>query len=127
MVFLLSLSFLFTLGIGALLFIFISLNIPHINSLKNYQPPVVSRILDGNGELVARISRQNRTVVPFSAMPALLPKAFVAAEDARFFEHGGVDAWSIARAMINNLRSGGRGQGGSTITQQVARSLLLTP
>ena len=126
-VFLLSLSFLFTLGIGALLFLFISLDIPSIASLKSYQPPVASRILDGNGELVARICRRNRTVVPFSAMPSLLPQAFVAAEDSRFYQHGGVDAWSIVRALVNNLRSGGRGQGGSTITQQVARSLLLTP
>ena len=126
-VFLLSLSFLFTLGIGVLLFLFISLDIPSIGSLKNYQPPVASRILDVNGNLVARICRRNRTVVPYSAIPSLLPQAFVAAEDARFYQHGGVDAWSIFRALINNIRSGGRGQGGSTITQQVARSLLLTP
>ena len=127
MVFLLSLSFLFTMGIGVLLFLFIALDIPTLSSLKNYQPPVASRILAGNGELVARVCRQNRIVVPFSAMPDLLPQAFVAAEDSRFYQHGGVDAWSIVRALINNLRSGGRGQGGSTITQQVARSLLLTP
>ncbi|MFC1513279.1 penicillin-binding protein 1A [Thermodesulfobacteriota bacterium] len=126
-VFLLSLSFLFTLGIGALLFLFISLDIPAISSLKNYQPPVASRILDADGEVVARICRRNRTVVSFRAMPSLLPQAFVAAEDARFYQHGGVDAWSIFRALVNNLRTGGRGQGGSTITQQVARSLLLTP
>ncbi len=126
-VFLLSLSFLFTLGVGALLFLFISLDIPAISSLKNYQPPVASRILDAHGEMVARICRQNRTVVSFEAMPSLLPQAFVAAEDARFYQHGGVDGWSIVRAIVNNLRSGGRGQGGSTITQQVARSLLLTP
>ena len=59
-------------------------------------------------------------------MPALLPKAFVAAEDSRFWEHDGLDGWSIARAAFNNLRSGRRSQGGSTITQQVTRALLLT-
>lgn len=126
-VFLLSLSFLFTLAIGTLLFLFISLDIPAISSFKNYQPPVASRILDADGDVVARVCRQNRTVVSYAALPSLLPQAFIAAEDARFYQHGGVDAWSIVRAVINNLRRGGRGQGGSTITQQVARSLLLTP
>lgn len=126
-VFLLSLSVLFTLAIGTLLFLFVFLDIPAISSLKNYQPPVASRVLDADGDVVARICRRNRSVVSYATMPALLPQAFIAAEDARFYQHGGVDAWSIARAMINNLRSGGRSQGGSTITQQVARSLLLTP
>ncbi len=126
-VYLLSLSFLFTLGIGGLLYIFVTLDIPSIDSLKEYQPPVASRLLDVDGDVFARVCLQNRTLVSFGAMPSLLPQAFVAAEDARFYQHGGVDAWSIVRALVNNLRRGERGQGGSTITQQVARSLLLTP
>ncbi len=59
-------------------------------------------------------------------MPKLLPRAFVAAEDSRYFEHGGLDIWSIIRAGINNLQSGRRSQGGSTITQQVTRALMLS-
>jgi penicillin-binding protein 1A len=59
-------------------------------------------------------------------MPELLPQAFVAAEDRRYWEHGGLDLWSIGRAAINNMRSGRRSQGGSTITQQVTRSLMLS-
>ncbi|MDH5297811.1 MAG: penicillin-binding protein 1A [Desulfobulbaceae bacterium] len=124
---LVSLCFLFTIGIGTLLFIFVAMDIPSIRNLKNYQPPVTSLILDEHEQVVDRIYHQDRTVISIETMPKQLPQAFVAAEDARFYTHVGVDAWSIARALVNNLRSGGRGQGGSTITQQVARSLLLTP
>ena len=77
--------------------------------------------------MIARVFEENRTVIPLSAMPELLLKAFIAAEDNRFFEHPGLDFVSVVRAAVVNLRRGERGQGGSTITQQVARSLLLTP
>lgn len=125
--YLLSLSFLLTLFIGTLLFFFIRLNIPDISSLAAYKPHATTVILDRNGEQVDSIFTQNRFVVAIDKMPELLPLAFVAAEDARFFQHPGVDAWSILRALVHNVLSGGRGQGGSTITQQVARALLLTP
>ncbi len=124
--YLLGISLLLTLFIGSVLFLFISLDIPDLASFASYTPPTTSIILDDRGNTIARISKQNRFVVPISRMPEQLPKAFVAAEDARFYQHKGVDAWSILRAFVNNLRSGARGQGGSTITQQVARSLLLS-
>ncbi len=126
-VYLLSISLLLTLFIGTVLFLFISLNIPDISSLAAYNPPATTVILDRNGKQIDRIYTHNRFVVRIDNMPKLLPLAFVAAEDARFFQHPGVDAWSILRALIHNLSKGRRGQGGSTITQQVARSLLLTP
>lgn len=126
-IYLLFISGLLTIFISATLFLFISLNIPAISSLESYRPPITSLILDDQGNVVDRIFKQNRYVVPLSLMPDLLPNAFVAAEDARFFQHRGIDAWSILRALIHNIRSGSRAQGGSTITQQVARSLLLTP
>lgn len=116
-----------TLAIGFFLYLFISLNVPAISSLASYQPDTTSYIYDRHGQAVDRLYRQNRTVVPLSKMPELLPQAFIAAEDDRFYEHSGVDAWSIIRALIHNIRSGARGQGGSTITQQVARALLLSP
>lgn len=83
-------------------------------------------ILDDQGKPIARIFKQNRFVVSLARVPELLPMAFIAAEDARFYQHPGVDVWSILRAFLHNIKSGDRGQGGSTITQQVARSLLLT-
>ncbi len=114
-----------TCFIGFLLFLFVSLNIPDIESLLHYQPLETSVVKDRYGKIVDRIYVENRIVVPVSEMPNLLPKAFIAAEDARFYDHAGVDSISILRALINNIRAGGRSQGGSTITQQVARSLLL--
>ncbi len=125
--FLLTISLALTLALGAAFYIFISLDIPAIGSLKHYHPATASIIYDSAKQPITFVSRENRTLVPLSAMPELLPQAFVAAEDSRFYQHSGVDAWSIVRALIHNIRSGERGQGGSTITQQVARALLLTP
>ena len=125
--YLLSITFLLTIFIGTVFYLFITLNIPDISSLASYSPPATTIILDRNGKQIDRIFTQNRFVVPIDTMPKNLPLAFVSAEDARFFQHQGVDAWSILRALVHNLRRGGRGQGGSTITQQVARSLLLSP
>lgn len=70
---------------------------------------------------------ENRTVVPLKSMAPHLAEAFVAAEDGRFFEHPGLDLVSVLRALVNNIRTGEKSQGGSTITQQVAKSLLLSP
>lgn len=124
--FLLAINLLLTGIIGILLFLFISLDIPNISSIASYRPNVASVIFDDRGEVIDRVFKQNRTIVTLDQMPRLLPKAFIAAEDARFYQHIGVDGWSILRAVIHNIRSGHRGQGGSTITQQVARSLLLS-
>lgn len=126
-VFLLSIAALLTLMIGAGLYAVAALEVPDILSIASYNPPVATVFLDDQGEPIAEFYRERRYVVPISTMPDLLPVAFVAAEDGRFFQHGGVDGWSVLRAMVNNIRSGRRSQGGSTITQQVARSLLLSP
>ncbi len=125
--FLFSISISLTLFLGSLLLILSLLKVPDIRTIAEYQPAQASEILDRNGNVIERIFAENRTVVPLSAMPVYLPQAFVAAEDSRFYTHPGLDLWSVFRAAINNIRSGRRGQGGSTITQQVARSLLLTP
>jgi penicillin-binding protein 1A len=116
-----------TLFIGGLLLILALLKIPDIRTVAEYQPIQASEILDRYGKVITRIYQQNRTVIPLSEMPAYLPQAFVASEDSRFFTHPGLDLWSVFRAAINNLKSGRRAQGGSTITQQVAKSLLLSP
>ncbi|RUM36207.1 MAG: penicillin-binding protein 1A [Desulfobulbus sp.] len=125
-VFLLTVCAAVTLSIGCGLAWFHSLNIPDIRSVRDYRPLVATMVLDRHGKTLDAIYEEYRIVINSNQMPALLPKAFVAAEDSRYWEHGGLDLWSIARAAFNNLRSGGRNQGGSTITQQVTRSLLLT-
>ncbi|MDF1578537.1 MAG: PBP1A family penicillin-binding protein, partial [Desulfobulbales bacterium] len=122
----LAVALLLSILIGLGLYGLAALAIPDISSVASYRPPVVTVFLDNQGEPIAEFYRQKRYVVPLGAMPELLPAAFVAAEDGRFYQHGGVDGWSVLRALVNNLRSGRRSQGGSTITQQIARSLLLT-
>ncbi len=112
--------------IGCALAWFLLLEIPDIRTVNDYRPQVATLVLDRNGKQIDQICNQYRILTPIKSMPPLLPKAFVAAEDARFWSHPGLDIWSIFRAAVNNIRSGRRGQGGSTITQQVTRSLMLT-
>lgn len=113
--------------LGGLLLTYFNLNIPNIRSVANYRPAEATVIYDRHGKIVDRMFTENRTVIPLSKMSPHLAKAFVAAEDGRFFEHPGLDIISVLRAAINNFRDGAKSQGGSTITQQVTKSLLLTP
>ncbi len=101
-------------------------SLPDLRSINDYHPQVATLILDRNYRPIDALGREFRILVSYKDLPPLLPKAFVAAEDSRFWEHEGLDLWSIARAAFNNLRSGRRSQGGSTITQQVTRALLLS-
>jgi len=125
--FLFLICLLLTFFLGSLLFTMKSLHIPDIRTVANYQPAEASIIYDRHGRVIERVFAENRTVVPLEAMHKLLPYAFVAAEDGRFFEHKGLDFLSVLRALVVNLKSGRKSQGGSTITQQVARGLLLSP
>jgi penicillin-binding protein 1A len=112
--------------IGSTLYLFVLLDIPKIETIKDYRPKMATLVKDSRHEVIKTIYEENRRLVSMDKMPALLPMAFVAAEDARFYEHPGVDIWSIFRALFHNIRAGSRAQGGSTITQQVTRSLLLS-
>ena len=102
-----------------------SSNLPVIDSVKEYRPPIITEIYSDDGEVIGRLWEEKRIVIPLDQVPQHLIHAFVAAEDARFFEHEGVDIISIFRAFLKNLRAGKIEQGGSTITQQVTKSLLL--
>ena len=125
-IFLLIICATVTLCIGTALAWFLSLNIPDIRSIDDYHPLVATMVLDKQGRTIGAIYEKYRIVINTDEMPELLPMAFVASEDSRYWQHGGLDLWSIVRAAINNLRSGRRSQGGSTITQQVTRALLLS-
>jgi penicillin-binding protein 1A len=125
--FLLTVCLIQTLFLGSLLGTLAILQIPDIRTVANYQPPQATILYDKNGRIVDRMFTENRTVVPLKLMSSDLPRAFVAAEDGRFFEHPGLDFFSVLRAAIRNFLDGARSQGGSTITQQVAKSLLLSP
>lgn len=122
-VFLLSLM----LAAGGLFIYLILSDLPTVATLKDYRPSVATRVYADNNELIHEFFLENRKVIPISQIPKVVIYAFVAAEDNRFFEHRGVDLLSIFRAFIKNLSAGRIVQGGSTITQQVARSLFLTP
>ena len=115
-------------GILALvgMFFFISHDLPQINSLKDYNPPMNSKILSKDNEVLLEIGTESREVVPFEKIPKRVVDAFLAAEDDNFYQHEGIDYYGIMRAFIVNLKEGRLVQGGSTITQQVAKSFLLT-
>ena len=125
--FLFGIAFSITLFLGGLLLTLTLLEIPDVRSVAKYSPVQATTILDTRGRIISRIYVENRTVIPLEQLPDYLPQAFIAAEDARFYDHPGLDLWSVFRAALNNAKSGRRAQGGSTITQQVAKSLLLTP
>ena len=103
--------------------------IPDYKFLKNYKPPVSSKVYSGKGELVADFSKEKRIFVPYESIPKNVIYSFLSAEDKNFFSHPGVDAKGVVRAVINNIKnimSSKRLEGASTITQQVAKNFLLT-
>ena len=102
-------------------------NLPAVETLAQYRPPVVTQVLADDGTVVGEFYFEKRYVVPIQRIPALVRNAFIAAEDDTFYEHRGINPLSIVRAVINDVVAGGKIQGGSTITQQVVKSLLLTP
>ncbi|MBA2879967.1 penicillin-binding protein 1A [Desulfosalsimonas propionicica] len=108
-------------------YIYFSRDLPKISSLEDYQPSVVTTFYSEDDRKIAEFYKQRRIVVKLSEMPKHLIQAFVATEDARFYEHEGIDLYSIMRAFFKNLEAGTIVQGGSTITQQVAKSFFLTP
>ncbi len=109
------------------LFAYLSFTVPTIRTLADYAPKETTRIYSDDGYLVGQLYNERRTVVPFSAIPPHVVRAFLAAEDAKFYEHGGLDYFGIFRAAIKNLRPGAHLQGASTITQQTVKTLILGP
>lgn len=101
-------------------------NLPQLITVKDYQPLLVSQVYDRNGKKIGEFFRERRTLVPYDKIPKNLVNAFLAAEDDQFFEHKGINLQAIFRAALANLRAGRSVQGGSTITQQVAKTLLLS-
>ena len=104
-------------------------NIPDYKFLKNYKPPVSSKVYSGDGVVVADFSKEKRIFVPYNSIPENVINSFLSAEDKNFFSHPGVDAKGVLRALINNIKNimtSKRLEGASTITQQVAKNFLLT-
>lgn len=105
----------------------LSAALPQLATAEDYQPRLVSEVFDANGKKVGEFFREKRKIVALKDVPPKLLQSFLVAEDSRFYEHKGINYLAILRAFWVNLKEGRKVQGGSTITQQVARSLLLTP
>ncbi|MXQ12433.1 penicillin-binding protein 1A [Microvirga makkahensis] len=127
----------FLFSIGAIFFLigavglaygfwFFSKDLPDHAQLATYEPPVMTRVHASDGSLIAEYARERRLYVPIEAIPKLVKVAFLSAEDKNFYKHPGIDPEGIVRAVLANIRSGGRReQGASTITQQVAKNFLV--
>ena len=115
-------------GIGAVVaaFQYAKSTLPKMITLDDYQPLLVSKVYDRNGKNIGEFFRERRVLVPFSQIPKDVVNAFLAAEDDTFFQHNGINYLAILRAQLANLKAGHTVQGGSTITQQVAKTLLLS-
>ena len=106
---------------------FASKGLPSFESLQDYQPSLVTRVYADDGKKIGEFYIERRIFTPLSGIPKDLINAVIAVEDTRFFEHPGLDVVGIFRAAWANVKRGGKFQGASTITQQLVRSLFLTP
>lgn len=125
------LLFVGVIGVGVVMYGFYHFGkgLPEFNQLAEYEPPVMTRVHAADGSLIAEYAHQRRLFVPVDAIPVFVKQAFLAAEDQNFYEHPGIDYKGIARAFVTNVKNLGQGRrlvGASTITQQVAKNMLLT-
>jgi penicillin-binding protein 1A len=114
---------------GALLGLLILLaypNLPSLEVLTDYRPKVPLRVYSAEGTLIGEFGEERRAIVAIGEVPEIMKRAILAAEDERFYQHTGVDYQGVIRAAYSNLSSGGRRQGASTITMQVARNFFLS-
>tara|TARA_A100001015_G_scaffold71328_1_gene79011 strand:- start:2665 stop:5025 length:2361 start_codon:yes stop_codon:yes gene_type:complete len=108
---------------------YFSMGLPDYKKLSNYQPPISSRVYSEDNKLIAEYALEKRLFIPFESIPEKIINSFLSAEDKNFFNHPGIDAKGILRAVFNNIKNitqNKRLEGASTITQQVAKNFLLT-
>ncbi len=114
-----------TAGFG--IYFYFQIKLPSLANLHDYNPNLITKVFSNDGQLIGEYFIERRVVVPFNKLPQHLIDAFLAAEDARFYEHKGLDYTGITRAFYKNLSARRVVQGGSTITQQLAKTFFLTP
>ena len=117
---------LFIVGSGAFVG-YLMWDMPSVSSLKTYSPALTTEVYSKEYIKVGEFFDERRVFIPFEKIPPLLIHAFISAEDSSFYEHGGISIVAIIRAAVKNVEAGYKKQGGSTITQQVARAMLLSP
>src|ERR1700751_2942473 len=116
------------IGFPAFWLITLTRDLPSVETLKDYEPPITTRVYAGNGTVLGEFAHERRIFVPAAFIPKLVKEAFTSAEDRNFYNHPGIDPSGILRAAIKDVGlvlEGRRPQGASTITQQVARNFLL--
>jgi penicillin-binding protein 1A len=107
-------------------YLWFSRGLPEIPSIADYRPPIVTEVVSGDGQVVGEFFDERRKVVPYDRIPRQLVEAFVASEDQHFFDHSGIDWLGTLRAAVNTYVLRHRIQGGSTITQQTAKAILIS-
>ena len=113
-------------GVGALTVVLLWPNLPSLQVLTDYRPKIPLRVYSAEGDLIGEFGEEKREVVKIKDVPQVVKAAILAAEDDRFYQHGGVDYMGVARAALANVRSAGKREGASTITMQVARTFFLS-
>ncbi|MFT3913486.1 MAG: PBP1A family penicillin-binding protein [Anaeromyxobacteraceae bacterium] len=111
---------------GVVVYVVFSRDLPDLPKPEDYRPPIITELVSADGQIAGEFFTERRKVVPYERIPKRLVQAFVASEDQSFFDHGGIDLKGTLRAAINTFVLRKRVQGGSTITQQTAKSLLIS-
>ncbi|NOZ87701.1 MAG: PBP1A family penicillin-binding protein [Deltaproteobacteria bacterium] len=114
------------LALGGII-LYLSRDLPSVEQLKTYVPPEATKVFARDGRLMAEFFKERRTDIPLKSISKAMVKAILAAEDADFYKHEGLDYWGILRAALKNFRPGAAKQGASTITQQLVKLVLLSP
>jgi len=126
---LVALLILFAALVGATagLLLVYSTDLPQVDALENYRPATITELYDDQGRIIGSFALQRRVVVVYGDFPPVLRDALVSIEDKDFYRHWGINVWRILGAAYRDVQSGGRVQGGSTLTMQLARNLFLSP
>jgi penicillin-binding protein 1A len=114
-------------GATAGLLLVYSTDLPQVEQLEHYRPSSITELYDGQGRIIGSFALQRRVVASYNDYPQVLRDALISIEDKDFFLHSGINVWRIAGAAYRDIESGGRVQGGSTLTMQLARNLFLSP
>src|ERR1700726_4018908 len=116
-------------GVGATagLLLVYSTDLPQVEELERYRPSSVTELYDGQGRVIGTFALQRRVIASYDDYPEVLRSALISIEDKDFYSHSGINVWRIAGAAYRDIESGGKVQGASTLTMQLARNLFLSP
>ena len=115
------------MGAAAGLLLVYSTDLPQVEELERYRPSSITELYDGQGRVIGTFALQRRVIVTYEDYPEVLRNALVSIEDKDFYRHSGINLWRIVGAAYRDIESGGKVQGASTLTMQLARNLFLSP